>query len=112
VAQLDADGHTVYEADSSTEVVTKLSARAIDVLLLRPLDRPADGPALWRCVRASMSAFIRRSRSSRSASGAGTVLVNKWGQGWSLTTPAVAPTAATQETLCPLDTGERTSELF
>jgi DNA-binding response OmpR family regulator len=52
VAQLDADGHVVYEADSSTGAVAKLAAHAIDVLLLGGLERPADGPALLRAVRA------------------------------------------------------------
>jgi DNA-binding response OmpR family regulator len=51
-AQLDADGHTVYDADSTTAAVAKLSAHAIDVMLLGGLQRPADGPALLRSVRA------------------------------------------------------------
>ncbi len=51
-AQLDADGHTVYEADSATMAVAKLSAHAIDVMILGCLQRPADGPALLRAMRA------------------------------------------------------------
>jgi len=51
-AQLDADGHTVFEADSTTMAVAKLSAHAIDVMILGYLERPADGPALLRAVRA------------------------------------------------------------
>jgi DNA-binding NtrC family response regulator len=47
-AQLDADGHTVYEADSTTAVIAKLSAHAIDVMILGRLQRPADAPALLR----------------------------------------------------------------
>jgi DNA-binding response OmpR family regulator len=51
--QLDADGHTVYEADSSTGTLTALSGQAIDVLVLGELQRPADAPALLRAVRAN-----------------------------------------------------------
>jgi DNA-binding response OmpR family regulator len=51
-AQLDADGHTVYEVGSMEAVVAKLSATAIDVLILGRLQRPADGPALLRAIRA------------------------------------------------------------
>jgi DNA-binding response OmpR family regulator len=51
-AQLDADGHTVYEADSPTAAVARLSAHEIDVLLLGRLQRPADAPALLRAIRA------------------------------------------------------------
>jgi DNA-binding response OmpR family regulator len=51
-AQLDADGHTVYEADSTTAAVAKLSAHPIDVLILGRLQRPADAPALLRALRA------------------------------------------------------------
>jgi DNA-binding response OmpR family regulator len=50
--QLDADGHTVYEADSTAAVIAKLSAHAIDVLILGCLQRPADAPALLRAIRA------------------------------------------------------------
>jgi DNA-binding response OmpR family regulator len=50
--QLDADGHTVYEADNTAAIVAKLAAYAVDVLLLGELERPADGPALLRAVRA------------------------------------------------------------
>jgi DNA-binding response OmpR family regulator len=51
-AQLDADGHTVHEADHLAAVVAKLSVHAIDVLILGRLERPADAPALLRAVRA------------------------------------------------------------
>jgi len=50
--QLDADGHTVYEADNTAATIAKLSAHAIDVMLLGCLQRPADGPALLRAIRA------------------------------------------------------------
>jgi two-component system response regulator MtrA len=50
-AQLDADGHTVYEADSTTGALTALCGQAIDVLLLGELQRPADAPGLLRAVR-------------------------------------------------------------
>jgi DNA-binding response OmpR family regulator len=49
--QLDADGHTVYEADSTTGALTALCGQAIDVLLLGELQRPADAPGLLRAVR-------------------------------------------------------------
>lgn len=49
--QLDADGHTVYEADSTESTVAKLTAHAIDVVLLGALERPADSPALLRAIR-------------------------------------------------------------
>jgi two-component system phosphate regulon response regulator PhoB len=51
-AQLDADGHTVYEADSTTATIAKLSTDAIDVMVLGSLGRPADAPALLRTIRA------------------------------------------------------------
>jgi two-component system response regulator ResD len=51
-AQLDADGHTVYEADSTQAAIAKLSAHAIDLMILGRLQRPADGPALLRAIRA------------------------------------------------------------
>jgi DNA-binding response OmpR family regulator len=51
-AQLDADGHTVYEANSTQTTIAKLSADAIDVLILGRLQRPADAPALLRAIRA------------------------------------------------------------
>ena len=50
-AQLDADGHTVYIADSADAVVAKLSTEAIDVVLLGELERPADVPELVRQIR-------------------------------------------------------------
>jgi DNA-binding response OmpR family regulator len=51
-AQLDADGHAVYEADSTIAAIARLSAEAIDVMVLGRLQRPADAPALLRSVRA------------------------------------------------------------
>jgi DNA-binding response OmpR family regulator len=51
-SQLDADGHTVYEADSTEAAITRLSAHAIDVMILGRLQRPAAGPALLRAIRA------------------------------------------------------------
>jgi DNA-binding response OmpR family regulator len=51
-AQLDADGHTVHAADSATAATAKLSAHAIDVLILANLARPADTFALLRELRA------------------------------------------------------------
>ena len=51
-AQLDADGHTVYEADNPESTIAKLSTHAIDVLLLAELGHPADSPALLRAIRA------------------------------------------------------------
>jgi DNA-binding response OmpR family regulator len=50
--QLDADGHTVYEADHAAAVVARLSAHTVDVLVLGELEQPADGPALLRAMRA------------------------------------------------------------
>jgi DNA-binding response OmpR family regulator len=50
--QLDADGHTVYEADHATAVIARLSAHPVDVLILGELDQPADAPALLRALRA------------------------------------------------------------
>jgi two-component system response regulator ResD len=51
-AQLDADGHTVYEADSPQAAIAGLSAHAIDLMVLGRLHRPADAPALLRALRA------------------------------------------------------------
>jgi DNA-binding response OmpR family regulator len=51
-AQLDADGHTVYEADSPQAAIARLSAHAIDVMVLGRLHRAADAPALLRAIRA------------------------------------------------------------
>jgi DNA-binding response OmpR family regulator len=51
-AQLDADGHTVYEANTVMATAARLSEHAIDVLILGDLDRPADGPRLLRAIRA------------------------------------------------------------
>jgi UTRA domain-containing protein len=50
-AQLDADGHTVYEADHAAAVIARLSVQAIDVLVLGELERPANAPTLLRAVR-------------------------------------------------------------
>jgi DNA-binding response OmpR family regulator len=57
-AQLDADGHTVYEADSVAGTVAKLSAHAVDVVVLGDLARPADSPALLRAIRADAHTHI------------------------------------------------------
>jgi DNA-binding response OmpR family regulator len=51
-AQLDADGHTVYEADTVMATVARLSEHAIDVLILGDLEHPADGVRLLRAIRA------------------------------------------------------------
>lgn len=51
-AQLDADGHAVYDADSTESTLAKLTVHAIDVVLLGALQRPADSPALLRAIRA------------------------------------------------------------
>jgi two-component system response regulator ResD len=51
-AQLDADGHTVYEADSPQAAIAKLSAHAVDLMVLGRLHRAADAPALLRALRA------------------------------------------------------------
>jgi DNA-binding response OmpR family regulator len=50
--QLDADGHTIYEAERAAGVVAKLSAHAVDVLILGELERPYEAPGLVRSVRA------------------------------------------------------------
>jgi DNA-binding response OmpR family regulator len=50
--QFDADGHDIYEADGTSTTVAKLSAHAIDVVLLGGLQRLADSPALLRAIRA------------------------------------------------------------
>jgi DNA-binding response OmpR family regulator len=55
-AQLDADGYTVYEADSA---IARLSADAIDLMVLGRLQRPADNLALLRAVRAGEHPRIR-----------------------------------------------------
>ena len=57
-AQLDADGHTVYEADSVAGTVAKLSVHAVDVVVLGDLVRPADSPALLRAIRADAHTHI------------------------------------------------------
>jgi two-component system, OmpR family, response regulator ResD len=49
--QLDADGHTVHEADHLAAAVAKLSAHAIDVVLLGGLEHPVEGRTLLRAVR-------------------------------------------------------------
>jgi DNA-binding response OmpR family regulator len=51
-AQLDADGHTVHEAEGATATTAKLSAHAIDLLILADLGRPADTFGLLRTLRA------------------------------------------------------------
>jgi DNA-binding response OmpR family regulator len=50
--QLDADGHTVYEADHAAAAVAKLTCYAVDVLILGALDRPAETTTLVRSLRA------------------------------------------------------------
>jgi DNA-binding response OmpR family regulator len=50
--QLDADGHTVYEADHAAAVLAKLSCHPIDVLVLGDLERPFEALALVRSMRA------------------------------------------------------------
>ncbi len=57
-AQLDADGHTVYEADSTASTVARLSTHAVDVVLLGDLERSADSPALLRAIRADAHTHI------------------------------------------------------
>ena len=57
-AQLDADGHTVHDADSPESTIAKLTAHAVDVLLLGELHRPADSPALLREIRAEQHTRI------------------------------------------------------
>ena len=52
VGQLDADGHTVYEADQAAGVVAKLSCYATDVLVLGDLERTGEATRLVRSVRA------------------------------------------------------------
>jgi two-component system response regulator ResD len=58
VGQLDADGHTVYEADHAAAVLAKLSVHAVDVLILGDLERPVEVPALVRSVRAGEHARV------------------------------------------------------
>jgi len=50
--QLDADGHSVYEADSRAATTTRLAVHAIDVVLLGALDAPAAPALLLRDLRA------------------------------------------------------------
>jgi two-component system response regulator AdeR len=50
--QLDADGHSVYDADDTAAVIAKLSSHAVDVLILSDLERPFETTALVRSVRA------------------------------------------------------------
>jgi DNA-binding response OmpR family regulator len=50
--QLDADGHTIHEADQTAAVIAKLSSHAVDVLILSELERPWETTALVRSVRA------------------------------------------------------------
>jgi len=50
--QLDADGHTVHEADHAAGAAAKLSTHAIDVMILGDLEQPADAPRLLRSIRA------------------------------------------------------------
>jgi CheY-like chemotaxis protein len=50
--QLDGDGHTVYEADHTAAVIAKLSAHAVDVLILGDLEPRSEATALLRSMRA------------------------------------------------------------
>jgi DNA-binding response OmpR family regulator len=50
--QLDADGHTIYDADHAAAVIAKLSSHAVDVLILGELEKPFQTTALVRSVRA------------------------------------------------------------
>ncbi len=50
--QLDADGHTVYEADHAAAAIARLSTHTIDALILGNLEHPADTPRLLRAIRA------------------------------------------------------------
>ena len=52
MAPLDGDGHTVHDTDNAPGTIAKLSAYAVDVLLLGELQAPADSPALLREIRA------------------------------------------------------------
>jgi DNA-binding response OmpR family regulator len=52
-AQLDADGHDIYEADTTTGALRALCSQAIDVLVLGELQRPSDAPGLLRGLRGS-----------------------------------------------------------
>ena len=49
--QLDADGHTVFDADSAPGAVAKLATRLIDVVILADLEHPPDAGALLREIR-------------------------------------------------------------
>jgi DNA-binding response OmpR family regulator len=51
-SQMDADGHSVYEADHATAVIARLSAHAIDALILGDLERRSEAPGLLRAIRA------------------------------------------------------------
>ena len=50
--QLDADGHAVHQADSAEAVSAKLSAHAIDLVILSDLARSGDALVLLRTLRA------------------------------------------------------------
>jgi DNA-binding response OmpR family regulator len=50
--QLDADGHTIYDANQTAVVIAKLSSHAVDVLILGELERPFETTALVRSIRA------------------------------------------------------------
>jgi DNA-binding response OmpR family regulator len=51
-SQFDADGDTVYLAESAAATTASLCAHAIDVLLLGDCHAPAVAPALLRALRA------------------------------------------------------------
>jgi len=48
---LDADGHTVHSADSAASMTARLTAHAIDVVVLGELERPALSLATLRQLR-------------------------------------------------------------
>jgi DNA-binding response OmpR family regulator len=51
-SQFDADGHTVYLADSPSATTAKLCTHAIAIMLLGDLQTPTEAPALLRALRA------------------------------------------------------------
>ena len=59
---MDADGHTVYEANDTAGTVARLSEHAIDVLVLGDLEHPAHGLRLLRAIRADEHSRIHPSQ--------------------------------------------------
>lgn len=49
--QLDADGHTIHDADNTAAAIAKLTTHAIDLMILGCMQHPANGPALLRAIR-------------------------------------------------------------